>query len=203
MRPPKQIFRVGPWRSRGYLPHLDESGLTQHLTFRLADSLPRRVLAAWEAELASVPEKERRKAKDERIESWLDRGYGACCLKDDRIAEVVEGSLLHFDGERYRLLAWCVMPNHVHAVAETFPGHPLDQVVHSWKSYSATRVNRMLGRSGRFWQTEYYDRFIRDRGHLARVVAYVEHNPVTAGMVESADAWRWSSAWRREANDGW
>jgi len=102
-------------------------------------------------------------------------------------------------GERYRLLAWCVMPNHVHAVAEMLPGFALAHVVHSWKSYMAKEANKMLHREGPFWQREYYDRYIRDDRHLERAIAYIEQNPVKAGLVAQAKEWAFSSAGLRGA----
>jgi putative transposase len=104
---------------------------------------------------------------------------------------------LHFDGERYRLMAWCIMPNHVHVLIETVAAFRLDQVLHSWKSYTAQKANEALGRKGPFWAREYYDRYIRDDQHFADAVAYIEQNPVKAGLVETAAAWRYSSAARR------
>jgi REP element-mobilizing transposase RayT len=118
-------------------------------------------------------------------------------LREPRLAEIVEDALLHFDGDRYRLLAWCVMPNHVHAVAEMAGTRSLGDVVQGWKSYSAMAINRHLGRSGAFRQREYYDRFVRDDRHLASVIDYVEQNPVAAGLVERPEDWIWSSASRR------
>jgi len=166
------------WRSRGYVPHRDAPGLLQSVTFRLADALPASVLAAWEHELAALPEDERHTQREQRINEWLDRGHGACHLRDERIAALVEAALLHDDGERYRLLAWCIMPNHVHVLIQQCDGHPLSSVVHSWKSYTATKANALLGRKGSFWQREYHDRFIRDERHYVNTVNYIENNPV-------------------------
>src|SRR5690242_11737058 len=70
-----------------------------------------------------------------KIEEFLDRGHGACHLRNPAIAKMVADALRHFDEERYRLLTWCIMPNHVHVVARLFPGHTLPSVVHSWKSF--------------------------------------------------------------------
>ncbi len=185
-----------PWRSRGYLPHFDQPGLVQSLTFRLADSLPRIFLEQCEQELRALPESARQTEKERRIAAYLDRGAGACHLRDWRIASLVEVALLHFDSERYRLLSWCVMPNHVHAMIETKPGHPLEGVVHSWKSFTANEANRILRREGRLWQREYHDRFIRNEKHFARAMRYIEGNAVLAGLVTRAEDWRWCSAWR-------
>ena len=105
--------------------------------------------------------------------------------------------LLRFDGDRYALIAWCVMPNHVHLLIETWVGHPLDRVVHSWKSYTAHAANRLLRRGGAFWAPEYFDRYMRDEAHFAATVAYVENNPVRAGLCGDAAHWLLSSAVHR------
>ena len=91
------------------------------------------------------------------------------------------------------------MPNHVHVVVEMLPGFPLAQVVHAWKSYTSREANKVLHRTGHFWQREYYDRYIRDDRHLESVIAYVERNPVKAGLAVVAEEWAFSSArFRRE-----
>lgn len=180
------------WYSRGYLPHFDEPDRIQFITYRLADSMPQAFLDNADEALrrGEITEAGRRK----RIEYYLDRGRGECWLKDPAIAELVEGSLRHFAGERYRLLAWCVMPNHVHALAEMIVGFPLADVVQNWKSYTAHEMNRMLGRRGRVWQPEGFDRYIRDEKHFNRVLGYIEENPQNAGLVVDAKDWAWSSA---------
>ena len=85
------------------------------------------------------------------------------------------------------------MPNDVHVVVEPGVGHSLGAIVHSWKSFSANQANRMLARSGPFWHRDYFDRYIRDEGHLQRTVDYVENNPVKAGVIPDAIDWPWSS----------
>ena len=185
------------WHSRGYLPHCDAPGLIQGITFRLHDSMPRAVLEQWEREMEALPETQREIERQRRIAAYLDAGHGACWLRDARIAEVVENALLHFDGERYRVLAWVVMPNHVHVLAEMHEGWPLSKLVYSWKTWTAKRANEILARSGTFWFREYHDRFIRDETHLANAKAYIEENPVKAGLCASKEEWPWGSA-RRE-----
>jgi len=106
----------------------------------------------------------------------------------------MENALLHFDDQRYRLIAWCIMPNHVHALIEMKEDWNLARIVHSWKSYTSHTANEILGRSGEFWFREYHDRFIRDDDHFAKAVRYIEHNPVT-GLVRLREEWRWCSAW--------
>ena len=146
-------------------------------------------------ELVAYPEAKRQTERERRIAAHLDAGHGACWLKDPRVSTLVENALLHFDGRRYRLLAWCVMPNHVHALVEMQEGFPLSEVVHSWKSFTANEANKVLGRTGDFWQREYHDRFIRDDDHYRNAVLYIENNPVKAGLAKTAEVWRYSSAW--------
>jgi len=185
------------WRSRGYLPHVDGPNLVQHVVFRLADSLPPEL----RKELDRVRSGERVRA----INAALDQGYGRRDLANPAIAELVQTALLTFDAERYVLIAWCVMPNHVHALLALRAVHRLDRIVHSWKSYTAKEANRLLRRSGPFWAREYFDRFMRDADHLARTAAYIEGNPVRAGLCENIPDWRFSSAWsgwaRRDAGN--
>lgn len=180
------------WYSRGYLPHFDHVGLIQVVTFRLLDALPTDLLEKLEKAVSKENDVEKRK----RIEAWLDAGYGSCWLRDPRIAAIVEEALLHFDAHRYRLLAWAIMPNHVHALVELSPEVLLPDVMHTWKSFTAKAANRILHRSGSFWMPEYFDRYIRDERHFANAVNYIHSNPVTAGLVAKAEEWRYSSAWR-------
>jgi len=190
------------WHSRGYLPHCDIPGLLQHITVRLSDSVPAELIESWRSELrlsAKVAASDSRQARlREKIEKYADEGHGKCWLKDPRIAELVENALLHFDGERYRLIEWCVMPNHFHALIETIEGHSLSDVVHSWKTFTAREANLLLGREGAFWMPDYFDRFIRNEQHLEAVKEYVRNNPVKAGLCSNPEDWRWSSAHARE-----
>src|SRR5712692_5179423 len=137
----KELQEAG-WHSRGYLPHFDAAEITQNVTFRLADSLPQAVLERWKSEIRADSETGADSALRLRIEHYLDQGYGGCALRDARIATVVQESLLHFDGERYRLLAWVVMPNHVHLLLEMVHGYSLSSIVHSWKSFTAKEANK-------------------------------------------------------------
>src|SRR5688572_13135021 len=110
------------WHSRGYLPHFDDPGCIQGITFRLGDSLPQSVLDQWAVELKDLAAEERDIERQKRIAEYLDAGHGECLLRDNRVAEIVENALLFFDAQRYRLLAWCVMPNHVHALGKMTGG---------------------------------------------------------------------------------
>ena len=186
------------WYSRSYLPHRDEIGLIQFLTFRLADSLPQKKLQQIEDELRFMPDEIREIERSKRIEHWLDSGLGCCALRHPHMAEMVEQALAHFDGQRYRLMAWCIMPNHVHALIR--PNKPLAGIVQSWKSFTgrwalAHNTELALGIPGpAFWMREYWDRYMRDEHHFHRTVEYIHDNPVKAGLCASPQAWPWSSA---------
>lgn len=177
------------WYSRGYLPHCDKPSLVQMITIRLEDALPASRRHEWAAFLEIEDDRERQI----KIEDYLDKGYGECHLKDPRLASVVEQAFLHFDGVRYRLCAWAVMPNHAHLLYEAWLV-PLSELLKSWKGYTAYRCNEILGRKGTFWQEEYFDRYMRDEAHLNKAVRYIENNPMKAGLVRQAEDWAFSSA---------
>jgi putative DNA methylase len=182
------------WHSRGYLPHWEAGEMPQSLTFRLHDSLPRALREHWRVELAHLGEAEQQLERRKRLEAALDAGHGACFLQQPDIAALVENALLYFDGERYRLHAWIVMPNHVHVLVTPLHSNSLSSLVHTWKSFTAKAANRLLGREGAFWFEEYFDRAIRDDRHFARVVAYIENNPAQAGLCAQAADWPFGSA---------
>jgi putative transposase len=192
----------GEWYSRGYLPHRDRIGLLQSLTFRLADSLPQQKLRELEGELVRLSEDRRDVERRRQIEEWLDSGMGCCALGHPLMARTVQDSLLHFDGDRYGLIAWCVMPNHVHVLIE--PRHPIAKIVQGWKSFTARwalarneELKLGIGNSRQFWMRDYWDRYIRDERHLMSAIDYFHNNPVNAGLCRQPEEWRWSSAGRK------
>lgn len=194
---PQEPEIQNPWHSRGYLPHYEAGEHPQSICFRLYDSLPKTLRDQWEIEINRLPDTEQNAARRKRIDAALDEGYGECWLGDPRIAEIVEDALLHFDGQRYKLHAWSIMPNHVHVLMPPIAQHTLSDILHSWKSYTALKANHVLERSGAFWQEEYFDRAIRDETHFCRAVEYIEGNPVKAGLCQRASEWFFGSAHER------
>jgi REP element-mobilizing transposase RayT len=167
------------WHRRGYVPHFDGHGITQHVVFRLKDSVP---------------------PGERDGDDVLDRGHGSSLLRQTGCAELVIGALLHGDPDRYELHGWCVMPNHVHVLLFTNEQHELGGIVRLWKSYSAARINAATGRSGPLWARDYFDRFIRDEKHFETNKRYIEMNPVSARLCDTPEAWPFSSAgWRGSA----
>ncbi len=193
----KDVVESRGWHSRGYLQHFDGGEIPQFITFRLGDSLPQTVLDRWREELQGERGLDIDAALRRRIEAYLDQGYGKCYLKDERVATMVQNSLLFHDGERYRLSSWVVMPNHLHFLATPCAGIELSDIQHSLKSYTAHEANKILRRTGQFWQVEAFDRFIRNDDHYIKTIAYIENNPVKAGLCRVAEEWPFSSAWFR------
>jgi len=113
-----------------------------------------------------------------RIEYWLDQGYGSCLLEHPVNKETLEKALRHFDGQRYHLGEYVVMPNHVHALITPIGDHQLSEILHSWKSFTANTINKREGLSGAFWQKEYFDHIVRTPDQMERVILYIKQNPV-------------------------
>jgi REP element-mobilizing transposase RayT len=180
--------------SRGYLPHFDSEVITQFVTFRLAGSLPTSVVRGLRRNLDCGRISEIEYYRE--IDKYLDMSEGVDFLRDVRIAETVEQTLLKFDGIKYDLHSWVIMPNHGHILLSPLPEYSLAAIMHSIKSFTSNFANKVLGRKGRFWSPEYFDRFIRDRAHYAKTVKYIENNPVKAGLCSTPGDWRWSSAWK-------
>jgi putative DNA methylase len=183
---------AGPWHSRGYLPHFDGETTTQFVTYRLADTLPKTVLDTYKRRLerGSISEVQ----YHDLIDDYLDRSGGEAFLRLAEIAKMIEENLLRFDGVKYKLHAWVIMPNHVHILFTPVNGYKLSLIMHSIKSYTANPANGLLGRSGDFWAREYFNRYIRDGGHFSNTVAYIHDNPVKAGLCAAAGDWAFSSA---------
>ena len=199
-------------RNGAYLPHWTQAEAIYAVTFRLADSLPANVLEQWRIERdkidqnaasqgrepTSYEQQELDRLNSEKVESYLDAGHGQCYLRESNIAELVANALKHFDSQRYDLIAWAVMPNHVHAVVKPREGFDLPGILHSWKSYTANKANELLERTGAFWQTESYDHLIRDENDFRNQVNYILSNPAKAGLKN----WPWvdmntSDVWNR------
>jgi putative DNA methylase len=184
-------------RSRGYLPHLETSAATYFVTFRLADSLPTTLLLWWKNELQHKINLDKAKAEiftheyNYKIEKYIDSGYGNCWLKDPEIAAIVKNAVRYFDRERYVLHAWTIMPNHVHVLFTLLEGRSLSEILHSWKSFTAKRVNQLRGLSGRFWQPEYFERLIKRERQFEFTLRYILNNPVKAGLCNEFQAVVW------------
>ena len=177
-----------PIHSRGYIPHWDVGQRTQFITFNLADSLPKRLLRQWYDEIIQNPQKSSH-TKIEQIQQALDQHHGTCLLKQPGPANIMVDTLKHYENQRYKLHAWVVMPNHVHVLFTPMSGFAMSSIVQNWKSFSAHRINALLGRKGRLWEPEYFDRLIRNYKHFMEVFDYIIYNPVSAGLCTTPLDW--------------
>ncbi|MDD4059956.1 MAG: transposase [Kiritimatiellae bacterium] len=172
--------------------------MVQHVTFHLVDSLPKETVERLVAEIQQVDPDRRDIEMRSGLEALVDAGHGVCWLRRADCARIVQDALLHFDGERYRMIAWVVMPNHVHALFQTLDGWSMNTVVGSWKTFTANAIGRIVRQSGEpapsIWHPEFWDRFIRNDHHFASALAYIHNNPVKAGLVAHPEDWPWSSA---------
>jgi carbamoylphosphate synthase large subunit/REP element-mobilizing transposase RayT len=180
-------------KHRRNLPHWEQPDATYFVTFRLADAIPQNILRQWKEELETWrkfhPEPwdtgtkyEYQERFQDNREHWLDKGHGECLLKKSDVAEIVVAALRHFDGDRYVLDAFVVMPNHVHVLVRLAQDQALADILHSWKSFSAKAINQLLERTGRLWQEESYDRIVRGWNELVRYRGYIVRNPEKARL---------------------
>lgn len=181
------------WHERGYLPHRDEPGLTQFVTFRLADSFPESLRSEWEHLWRIEDDHERRT----ELEGYLDRCRGQCHLRRVDVAQIVETALRFFHDERYELRAWCVMPNHVHVLFKS-RSVPMAEILESWKKHTSQKINRLLNRRGKLWEEDYWDTYMRNTEQERKTVRYIESNPVKAMLVRETKEWTRCSARLRD-----
>lgn len=170
------------------IPHCEQEGTIQFITFRLADSLPvskiRELKEAKAIFIAQNPEpwNEETKIKFQNIigrteSKLLDNGYGSCILRNPKVRTIVVNSLHFNDNKRYDLIAYVVMSNHVHLLLKPYQGEKLENIIHSIKSFTANRINQALGKSGSVWMEKYHDRMLRSIEHLDFCIKYIRSNP--------------------------
>ena len=179
--------------TRNWLPHWQQDDRVYFVTFRLADAVPQDLLKQWEAERTawllhhpepwnSEVEKEYHQRFSTATEQWLDAGHGSCVLRQEEYRRIVADALAFFDGQRCDHLAWIVMPNHIHALFVLRGEETLEDLLHSWKRFTAHKINKLLQREGTLWQKDYFDRLVRDVGHFANCVRYIRRNPEKAHL---------------------
>jgi len=220
--------------TRRRLPHWFVPSAAHFVTYRLADTIPvhlfQRLQAEHRAQLERPPHSGATRAQHrERLhkqlfakyDQYLDQAWDIDWLANPAVAAIIRGNLHHHNGTQYHLLAYCVMPNHVHvlfqpcavvdrpedehgeaSLEQPDSSGPLARIMHSLKSYTAHEANKLLKRSGRFWQEESYDHWVRDEDELARIIVYIRFNPVKAKLVKKAEEWFWCSAHDRFLQDG-
>lgn len=180
---------------RRNLPHWEQRGVTYFVTFRLWDSIPKEVAERIKNEREewkrlnkivndvdlhnlNIEKKiEYHRLFSKRIDDLLDNGHGSCVLRNPEISLIVLTALEHFDGERYQIDHWVIMPNHVHILVKPIKNWSLTKITHSWKSYTANEINKILGRNGQLWMHESFDHIVRSPEQLQRIRKYISDNP--------------------------
>ena len=176
------------------LPHWGLDSTIVFVTFRLADSVPESVLSQWREELREWTARHSEPLSDEakqeyvslfpnRMEKWLDRGHGNCILANESCRNIVASAIEYFNGKRYRLHSYVIMPNHVHVLFELSKRDELARILHSWKSFTAKALNKVLGSSGEVWMRDYHDRIVRNAEHYERCLAYIRKNAKAAAKM--------------------
>ncbi|MDA0840816.1 MAG: hypothetical protein O3B01_22780 [Planctomycetota bacterium] len=201
------------------LPHWDVPGASYFVTACLAGSIPASGmlnLKKYRERLAGQKSPDDLTEDDwldrihklvfARLDQFLDNEPAARHLRDPRLADQVRRSLYHFAGERYDLIAFVVMESHYHwlfrpkasyemeLVARQDDRSARESIMHSIASYTANQCNKLLGRTGQFWEDESYDHCPRDGAEAMRILDYIENNPVVAGLVPRPEDWPFSSA---------
>ena len=181
--------------TRNRLPHWQQEGASYFVTWRLKDSIPKVLSDEWRDErekwvrlhpspLTDEQEAEFHRLFSTRMDFFMDAGYGECVLRESECRAILADSLAMFDGERFFMHSWVVMPNHVHVLFSIAEGQTLEKTVGGWKRYSARGINLFRGKEGALWQKDYFDRMIRDWNHLFRVAKYIRRNPAKVGLRE-------------------
>jgi len=182
------------------LPHWRQGDAWCFVTWRLGDSIPAEQLRQWHDAQShwvenhpkpwdETMEQEYNVLFSQRIEAWLDQGAGSCLLRDTANGRIVADTLHFFNGDRYELATFVVMPNHVHVLFAPRDGHRVSEIVQSWKRFSARQMNKRMGSRGSLWQEEYWDRLIRNENHYFAVAGYIRRNPENAGLKSGFVAW--------------
>lgn len=166
----------------------------QFITLHLGDALPITVLKSWKSELEHEKDDERKKILFWRVEKFADQGIGECFLCSEEIAAQVQESLIFHHLKRYKLISWVIMPNHAHFLIKPMNNLSLSVIMQRYKSFTAHECNRLLNRKGKFWQEDYFDRYIRNYEHFEKTINYIEMNPVKANLCEKPEDWKFSSA---------
>ncbi|WP_254507597.1 transposase [Anatilimnocola floriformis] len=186
-------------------PHWSQAGAVVFITFRTADSIPAEVVLRWEAEkqdwlarrgfatgakssvivskLNSKDQADFQRTFNRCREEYLDTCQGACVLKRPELARAVSDSLLHFDGQRYKMGDFVIMPNHVHLLAVFPTEQAMFDQCDSWMHFTAVQINRALGSQGKFWQSEPFDHLVRTAEQYEYLRQYIADNPLKAQLL--------------------
>jgi putative transposase len=195
-------------RTEGNLPHWYQPAVTYFITFRTEDSMPAEAIELWHrrrddwllrheinpqtnqwaTKLSALPEAKQREFHNTfsaEYHAQLDKGHGDCVLRRPEVAKIVADSLRHFDGDRYHLGDFVVMPNHAHLLVCLLGATDVVELCRSWKKFTATKINHELNRKGRFWQEESFDHLVRSPEQFEYLRGYIANNGPAARLPKS------------------
>lgn len=187
--------------TRGKLPHWEVFGGRYFVTVRCTDSLPRAVVERLDEIHRSLellePQSSQFVALQRRyfatMEKHLDAGLGNCRLRQSKAAEVIVAELAALEDWNICVPHYSIMPNHWHALIEPHACiHSLSQIMRRLKGRTARAINSLSGERGAFWQREWFDRWMRNDAEYDRCVAYIQSNPVKAGLSRSVGEHPWT-----------
>lgn len=188
---------------RRHLPHWQPANATLFVTTRLAGSLPQEVIVRLKEQRPEIGKtssdlfiaaQSNEKTYFERWDAALNQyNQNRQWLALPSIREIVRESLHYRDGKVYDLIAYSIMPNHLHILFTPLQKDgipiPLTKIMQSLKRHTARQANQILGRQGAFWQAESYDHAVRNTKELERIIQYILYNPVKAGLARNWRNW--------------
>ncbi len=179
---------------RRNLPHIQTDNCVLFITYRLAFSLPKQFISDYQ----EIKKKKNKQSDfeyyDEFIGSYSDSPK---FLNDDKVAEIVKECFHFWHNKRYELICYCIMPNHIHILIKPLQDEEgryylLNKIVYTWKSFTAKKINLVIGKSGKIWCDEHYDHVIRTEEEFRNTVLYVMNNPVKASLCGEVTEWKHS-----------
>ena len=186
---------------RRNLPHLYYNDGTYFITYRLFGSMPKEILS----ELNKLSNQELKIGFNQlellKIENILNKyeellntnNYLPRYLSNESIAEICQRTIHYYDDNQYKLICYCIMPNHIHLIFTLLPNNKgISKIMQSIKRTSANESNKVLNKEGTFWQAESFDRLIRDDKELYFTINYVLENPVKAGLIDDLGKWKYT-----------
>ncbi|HKK81400.1 MAG TPA: transposase [Prolixibacteraceae bacterium] len=181
---------------RRNLPHIVPIEGMFHVVFRVKNSIPAHLLDKFKSDYEEQKLNITANSKEEHLqilnrlnndyfEKFEDELHRSPIkpLADYKNAEIIQNAILYFQNKRYTVLAYSIMPNHVHLLLSNLKKH-LSDILKPLKGFSAWEINKQAGRKGTFWQDESYDHIIRSRDEMANTVDYILNNPVKSGLCD-------------------
>ena len=206
----KKLEPYSPKKNRYYrnLPHWQRESAIYFVTFRLDGSLPQIVVDRLKKERESQSKELFKKGLSEqeikialgklnklyfgKFDKLLDGAKGPHHLKNHQFAKITADAIMHFDNDRYKIINFCIMSNHVHLILFQLQKE-LDEILGSIKKFSSRKINKILVKTGQqFWHYENYDHIIRNEKALTNFIQYNLNNPVKAKLIRNWKDWKWN-----------